>query len=190
MRKVLPVLALAMLQIGCAVNLPFNNKPSFEQVTEARKMRGRVSGLIAIQWVPPDFPQRIDIKGASGFVGGGSATRIPTGIALANRITEILDTAIGIDPTSAKILVIQIESASSRFTYAGLINVTPTIDWAEVKVTAHFSFGAVTWSESFASTYDDPTIGGTSQTGELEKAWDDIAIAVAKSVVEHIGISL
>ena len=42
------------------------------------------------------------------------------------------------------------------------------------------------WTNEFKSSLTDPTIGGTSQTGLLEQAWDDIAIQVAKDIAFHL----
>jgi hypothetical protein len=186
----LSLLASLSLVVGCAINLPFSNRLNYEQVSEAKHLSVARAGPIAIKWIPPDFPERIDVQGASGFVGGGSRTRIPTGVALAARITEALDSAVGLDRSSSKILTITVEQARSKFQYsAGFFNVTPSIDRAECLLQATFSFGGVEWKEQFSSSQRDPSIGGRSQTALLEKAWDDIALQVTKSVVDHLSVS-
>ena len=186
----LNLLTTLLLTCGCTINLPFNNRLNYEQVGEAKHLSIQRAGPIAVKWVPPDFPDRIDIQGASGFVGGGSRTRIPTGVALAARITEALDAAIGVDRSSARILTITIVHAKSTFQYsAGIFNVTPGIDRADCILQATFSFGGVEWKEQFTSSQRDPTVGGRSQTALLEKAWDDIALQATKSVVEHLTVA-
>jgi len=51
---------------------------------------------------------------------------------------------------------------------------------------ADFSIGEKRWKEKFFSESKDPTIGGTSQTGIVEKVWDDIAIQVVRNVMQHL----
>jgi hypothetical protein len=133
------------------------------------------------------FPQRIDTQGASGFVGGGSRTRIPTGVALSGRILEGLDSAVGVLESSKKTLTITIVKAETKFQYsAGFFNVTPAIDEGECTLEASFGIGDKSWTETFHYQLTDPKVGGTSQTAILEKVWDNIAFQVVQNVVEHI----
>ena len=106
--------AVALLS-GCAINLPFNHRLAYASVREAKQMHRIGDQVIAIKWIPETFPERIDVQGASGFVGGGSQTRIPTGVGLASRILEVLDTAIGINDSSKAILAITVVEAKSEF---------------------------------------------------------------------------
>lgn len=181
------VIMITTVCSGCAINLPFNNRLSYSAVQNAKKTTSINEGPISIKWIPIDFPERIDIQGASGFVGGGSQTRIPTGVALANRISEVLDNSVGIVASSNKVLIIEIINAQSEFEYsAGFFNVTPAIDVGRCKLEAKFNIGNKKWTDKFSSEVKDPTIGGTSQTATLEKAWDDIAIQVGKSVLQNL----
>lgn len=172
---------------GCAVNLPFTTRPTFEIVSQARELDAKSMGPISVIWVPASFPDRVDVEGASGFVGGGSRTRIPIGPDLSGRILETLDAAVGIDPTSTKVLRITIKKAKTKFTYsAGIFNATPAIDWASCKLDVDFAYGSKHWHQLFHSEAKDPRVGGSSQTGLVEHVWDEIALQVTRNVVEHL----
>ncbi len=172
---------------GCAVNLPFNTRLAYSHVSEAKKLASNKLEPTSIEWSPADFLNRVDVQGASGFVGGGSQTRIPTGVALANRITEALDVSIGIDSSAKNLLELNIISAESKFEYsAGMFNVTPGIDYGWCSLDVAFNYNGTKWNQKFIAEERDTTIGGTSQTGILEKVWDDIALQVAKNVSNKI----
>ncbi|TLN00281.1 hypothetical protein FDZ73_19905, partial [bacterium] len=121
------ILATLFLITGCAVNLPFNNRLDYSCVSEAKKLNSSKLKPVSIEWTPRGFPNRIDVQGASGFVGGGTQTRVPTGVGLSNRIMEALDTSIGIDNNSKNVLEIHVLSAKTKFEFsAGAFNITPT----------------------------------------------------------------
>jgi len=173
---------------GCAVNLPFNNRLAYSHVSEAKKMNSIKINPLSLEWIPADFVNRVDIQGASGFVGSGTQTRIPTGIALSSRIIEALDVSVGLDSNSKNILEMNILNAQSKFEYsAGMFNITPGIDYGWCILEVEFNYNGTTWKESFVSEEKDPTIGGSSQTGILEKTWDNIALQVAKNVTGRVG---
>lgn len=181
----LTVLFSSMLT-GCAVNLPFNNRLNYTSVSQLSEIQ-KTKEVITIKWNPNTFPQRIDVQGADGFVGGGSRTRIPTGVALSSRIEEALSQFVQLSPNGNP-LTITVESARSGFEYsAGIFNVTPAIDVANVTFTATFEYKGEKWSKTFTSKLKDPKIGGSSQTGLLDSAWDDIAVQVAKDVALHLN---
>jgi hypothetical protein len=178
---------IAIVCSGCAISLPFNNRLSYPAVRDAKNFAATTKGPISVKWIPPSFPERIDVQGASGFVGGGSQTRIPTGVGLANRILEAFDTSIGLLDSSNKTLTIEIIKAETEFEYsAGFFNITPAIDVGRCKLEVEFAIGDKRWKEKFFSESKDPTIGGTSQTAVVEKVWDDIAIQVARNVIQHL----
>lgn len=78
-----------------------------------------------ITWSPSSFPTRIDVQGASGYVGSASQTRIPTGVAMAARISEAISAFTQVSPNGLPLLIDVIE-AKSKFEYsAGVFNVTP-----------------------------------------------------------------
>ena len=179
--------AAVLFLSGCAINLPFNSRLSYQTVIDAQHLSAKSEGPIAIHWVPGSFPDRIDTQGASGFVGGGSRTRIPTGVALAGRILEGLDASVGVLESSQKALTITVVNAETKFQYsAGFFNVAPAMDEGECTLEATFAIGDKTWTKTFHSQLTDSKVGGTSQTGVLEKVWDNIALQVVQNVVEHL----
>ena len=172
---------------GCTVNLPFNTRPSFSTVTQARGFDARSEGPVKVAWLPSSFPDRVDIEGASGFVGGGSRTRIPTGPGLSSRILETLDAAVGVSASAPKTLTLTIKNAKTKFQYsAGIFNVTPAIDRASCDLDLGFALGAEHWTQTFHAEAKEGKVGGTSQTGLVEQVWDDIALQVTKDVVSHM----
>jgi hypothetical protein len=184
--KLVPLVCLLCLS-GCAINLPFNNRLAYSHVSEAKRLTKNKTEPISIEWIPADFTNRIDVQGASGFVGGGSQTRIPTGVALSSRIMEALDVSIGIDPNSKNLLEMYILKAETKFEYsAGIANITPGIDYGWCNLEVEFNYNGTIWKESFVSEQKDTTIGGSSQTGIVEKAWDNVALEIAKSVITKI----
>lgn len=180
------IVAMAALS-GCTVNLPFNTRPSFDTVTQARGLNAKNEGPVKVTWVPSSFPDRVDVEGASGFVGGGSRTRIPIGQGLSSRILETLDAAVGVNSSAPKVLTLTIKNAKTKFQYsAGIFNVTPAIDKASCDLDVDFSVGSTQWSQTFHAEAKDPKVGGTSQTGLVEQVWDDIALQVTRNVVAHM----
>ena len=190
MKKVKVIFVVAVIAAfcsGCAVNLPFNNRLSYSSVSTIKGLSAAAKGPVSVKWVPPSFPDRVDVQGASGYVGGASQTRIPIGEGLANRIVEGLDNALGVTNSSNNILTIDVYTAKTEFEYsAGIFNVTPAIDVARCTFEAEFSIGKKRWKERFYAELKDPTIGGSSQTGVVEKVWDDIAIQVVKNILDHL----
>jgi hypothetical protein len=186
--KVLVAAAVAWLLWGCAVNLPFNTRASYATVQQAKDISAKRLGPVSVTWVPASFPDRIDVQGASGFVGGGSKTRIPTGPGLSSRILESLDAAVGINDSAQKPLTLTIKKAKTTCGYsAGIFNVTPAIDKAACDLEVDFALGEKRWSQSFHAENADPKVGGTSQTAPVEKVWDDVALQVTKNVVQHLS---
>lgn len=190
MKKCLSVLAAAIglaVLSGCTVTLPFNTRSSFDSVTQAKVLNAKDEGPVKVTWVPSTFPDRVDVQGASGFVGGGSRTRIPIGPGLSSRILETLDAAVGVNGSSARVLTLTIKNAKTKFQYsAGFFNVTPAIDRASCDLDVDFAVGSERWSQTFHAEAKDPKVGGTSQTGLVERVWDDIALQVTKNVAERM----
>lgn len=184
--SVLAAIGLGLLS-GCTVNLPFNTRPSFDTVTQARGLDAKSEGPVKVAWIPSSFPDRVDVEGASGFVGGGSRTRIPIGPGLSGRILETLDAAVGVNSSAPKVLTLTISNAKTKFQYsAGIFNVTPAIDRASCDLDVDFVVGSTRWSQTFHAEAKDPKVGGSSQTGLVGQVWDDIALQVTKSVVAHM----
>jgi len=176
-----------LLLTNCAVTLPFNHRLAYDSVTQVKAIKAPV-GPLSLVWIPGNFPERIDTQGASGFVGMASQTRIPTGVGLASRITEALDAAAGVSPAAERKLTIRILKADSRFEYsAGIFNVTEVIDEGRCTLEAEFTSGDITWTGKFEAKDREGRVGGRSATGVLESVWDDIAVQVAKDVVNHLS---
>ena len=121
-------------------------------------------------------------------MGGGSQTRIPTGKVLSERIFEFLDTAIGIDNNSPKVLTIKVINAKTDFQYsASIFNITPAMDVGKCKLEAEFEYGSTKWEKTFSVTEKDSSVGASSQTGILDKVWDDVASQVGRNIIEHLS---
>lgn len=180
------VVAAALLLSGCAVSLPFNNRLGFDSISQMKAVRIDPKPSLSIKWTPVDFPQRIDVHGSDGFVGGGSRTRLPTGQAMSSRILEAVSQYADLSP-EGDIVELNVLSARTGFEYsAGIFNVTPAIDDGNVDMVIQFTMHGKTWTQTFTSSKHDPVIGGTSQTGTLEAAWDDVAVQVAQSIAKHL----
>ena len=172
---------------GCAVSLPFSNRMDYSKVSAVKRLSNNKDQPVSIDWSPAGFKNRVDIQGASGFVGGGSQTRIPTGVALTSRIFEALDSSIGVDADSKNVLEINVLKAESKFEYsAGMFNITPSLDYGWCSLQVAFDYNGNQWAQTFVAEERDPTIGGTSPTGVLERVWDDIAVQLAKNVIPKI----
>lgn len=189
--KVIEQFLLATLVIsilsGCAVTLPFNNRLSYPAYQELQKeAAGKDLPAVMITWTPKSFPTRIDVQGASGYVGSASQTRIPTGVAMAARISEAISAFTPVSPNGLPLLIDVIE-AKSKFEYsAGVFNVTPSLDVGEITFKAKFTLGKDQWEKTYFSHKNDPSIGGMSATGILEAAWDDVATQVAKDIARRL----
>lgn len=166
---------------GCAISLPLNERLSYKFEEKATELDAQKQGPIAVKWVPADFPERVDIQGASGFVGGGSRTRVPTGVAMASRINNVLDKAIGIDKASPNILTLNVLSAKSQFKYGFA---SSELTYGAMQMQIKFEYAGSTWTESFSSEVKS----GLAQTFgyRLENAWDQVAYDVGRSVVSHV----
>lgn len=168
---------------GCAIALPINERLSYQYENKAASLRTVDIGAISLQWIPKDFPSRIDIQGASGFVGGGSRTRVPTGIALSNRIRNVLDEAIGIDQGSSRQLTITVIEAKSKFRYGFA---SSELTYGECIFKAKFEFNGAIWEKEFSAKNDTSTVAPTFGS-RLEYAWDEVSLQVGKSVVDQLS---
>ena len=183
----LVITMIAVICFGCAFSVPFDNGPSYPAVRDAKNFAATTKGPISVKWIPPSFLEHIDVQDAPGVIGGGSQTRISTGAGLASRILVVLDNSIGVIDSSNKTLTIEIIKAKTEFEYtAGFFSDNPVIDLGKCELDAEFTIGDRRWEEKFSSESKAPTIGGTSQTAVLEKVWDDIAIQVVQSVLQHL----
>jgi hypothetical protein len=188
-RKLLGLAFLVVIVLsvsGCAVNLPFNTRADYDSILKAKALSIE-KNPIAVKWVPVNFPERVDIKGASGFVGRGSMTRIPIGAAISKRVIELLDVTCGVDQSSRRILTVDVIDANPEFEYsANIFNLTPGMDVGRCTFEAEFTYGDIQWRKKYTASYEDYQVGAKSQTGVLETAFDDIALQVVNDIAQNI----
>ncbi len=181
------LIACAVLLAGCTTNLPFSHRLASSELVEAGSLSSAKLGPVSLEWFPVDFPNREDVQSASGFLGWWPKARIPTGIGLARRIEKALDTAVGIESRSKSALQIAVLGAVSKFEFApGMFLSIPEIDYGWCSFEAEFVYDGYRWRQAFVSEEKNASSGYSRQTGPLEKAWDNIALQVAKSVVNNI----
>jgi hypothetical protein len=190
MRAAIAIVGLslaALLAAGCTVHLPFSHGLSYPNRTEARALHQAEAPVLAIRWDPPTFPHRVDTQSPSGFVGGSTVARIPTGPALTSRILQVLDEANGVHPNAPHELTIRVIRADTDFEYSAYGGVTPAIDRARCELEIEFVYGAARWRDTFVADEVDPAIGAASPTGVLESVWDRVALEVGRSVAERLA---
>ena len=180
------VLVFSLSLFGCAIYLPFENRISYDYIREVKKINVVNKSPLSINWIPQSFPQRVDIQGASGFVGGASRTRIPIGVALSKRITELLDMAVGIDQKSKDTLTITVIQAKTEFKYDAFA-LENTIKSASCVLKAEFTLNGHAWKSQFYASDSGASLQGTSQTAVLNSVWDNISFQVAKNIIEHMN---
>ncbi|WP_392559398.1 hypothetical protein [Orbus mooreae] len=181
MKKIILMSILGFILAGCSVHHQFNERLSYQVVKQLKSeidINPRPS--INIIWMPESFTQRIDIQGASGFVGGGTRTRIPIGLGLSSRIEEAISTYANLN-NNGDSLVITVNEAKTKFTY-GFTN----MDSADVLLNLTFKFNGREWSKVFTSKQSDDGVRDASVTSVIEYAWDVIASDVAKNIADNI----
>ena len=186
MRRSLLLLLLAVLAgSGCKVHMPFRFQLAPKLAAEAAAARATAPGPVALRWVPADFPDRVDVQGASGYIGSISRTRIPTGVAIATRVREYLETSVGVDPKAARVVTITVLEAKSSFAYSARAK-QHTIDRGRCALRVEVDDGAARWSESYYSS-DEPGGAPPTPTGVLDGVWDEVSAALARDVLRHLG---
>ncbi len=178
--------ATALAVSGCTYDLSFNSRASHATVQEAKDLSALDRGPIAIEWNPATFPERVDTKGPSGNEGAASRANIPTGVAIATRLDELLDIAVGVDRSSPNVLTISVIEAKSDYEYAIGMITSRHIDAASGVFEGEFSIGNTRWRERFtAEARDRGGVDGAKGTGLLDRVWDDLALQVATSVAQR-----
>jgi hypothetical protein len=99
---------------------------------------------------------------------------------------EALDASVGVRSTSNRVLSIEVLDAKTEFEYGFTI----AIDRAACTLEVELSIGDKRWKEKLQSALkgdeeEDPTIGANT-TAAIEKVWDDIAIQVVRSIMQHL----
>jgi hypothetical protein len=135
--------------------------------------------------------------GIWGDVFSRRNVRIPTGIAISERLLEALGHSLIIDETSSKQLKINIY-AHTKFSFNHgrgapidlLFNgkkTCPLFDIGTVKVNAIFNYKDIEFPKEF---HEVELIDGSDcsiTTGPLETAWDKVAIQMAQSIILFIN---
>ncbi|WP_217517427.1 hypothetical protein [Vibrio metschnikovii] len=187
MKKVALIILVLTVLNGCAISPPFNNRVDYMTLKQMQKIDSLVENITLV-WAPSDFPNQIEIKGASGFRGSAAQVRVPTGPSISSRLTEALDQVVEVQENSDNIVFININEVESNFKFiAGILNQDPAIDWGEVIADITFEYKGTMWTEKFHFVESDPQIDGSSLTKPLEDAWDKTALAMAKSIVTNIN---
>lgn len=176
------LLLILLTFTGCGVTFPFAQNLSYHYVDKAKALKTSEINPIELKWIPLEFPNRIDIQGPSGSAGAATRVRIPTGSALATRILQVIDEAIGIEHGSDRILTITVLEAKNQFRYGMW---TPCLSYGECLFKAKFNFNGISWIEEFNESLDDSKETPTTYY-RLEMVWDKIALKVGESVVSHL----
>jgi hypothetical protein len=182
--------AIGVMAPGCTYDYGFGDRASYTTVQTAKKLSAREKGPVAIAWDPPSFRDRVDETGPSSAEGSGTKARIPTGPAITTRVDELMNEAVGVDPSSGDVLSISVIDAETTYGYAvGFIG-DRHIDRAWCVVDLEFAHGSSRWSQQFtADALASDAAGGPSGTKLLEQAWDDVALQVTRSAVQHLPTS-
>ena len=182
------LLALALLlaapSFSCAIYLPFRFQLTPRLAEEAAGLRGTAGGPIALRWQPSDFPQRVDVKGASGFVGSASRTRIPTGVAISTKVHDFLDAAVGVEEGARRVVTIRVVEAKSSFEFGG--KKRGCIDRARCTLKVEVDDGKARWSEAYFAS-DEPAGQPPTLTGVLDGVYDEVSAALARDVVRRLA---
>lgn len=172
---------------GCSASLPVvSDRLSYqyeEMAVGLKSSKTSTIGPVSLKWIPSDFPSRVDVQGASGYVGALSRTHVPTGIALSSRIKYVLDKTFGIDPNSSKVLTITVIEAKSTFSYGFS---SARLSSGKCHLKAKFEFNGKTWEEEFVSQDEESKASTYSYGSRVENAWDQVALQVGKSVIDHL----
>jgi hypothetical protein len=183
----LSVCVALVLLTGCVAALPYRNQLGYDSLAQCRTLGNRDMGPIRLEWRPSTFYARMNYQGADSAMGNSFRTRIPTGPSLVSRITEALDTAVGLDSHSRQVLKVNVVEAYSRYPYSqGPYDSTPATEWGECGLWARFTFGKLEWQARFRARTPSDQVGSLSSLEVMERAWDDLALQVTRSVVEHL----
>lgn len=177
------LVALALPGCGAKVHLPFRFQLSPKVAAEAAAARAP-GGPVALRWLPGDFPQRVDVHGADGFVGAIAKTRLPVGVAITTRVTEYVDAALGVEGGAERVVTIEVVEAKTGYAFS-LRTKRQSIDRASCSLRVEVDDGARRWSEAYYSS--DERGKPDTQTEVLDDVWDEVATALARDVVRRLA---
>ncbi len=188
MRRMLlvPLVAFAAALPGCGakVHLPFRFQLAPKVAAEAAAARG-TGGPVALRWLPRDFPQRVDVHGADGFIGAIAKTRLPVGVAVTTRVREYLETAVGVEDGARRVVTITVVEAKTSYAFSARTK-RQTIDRASCSLRVEVDDGAARWSEAYYSS-DEPGGKPATQAEVLDGVWDEVSAALARDVVRRLS---
>lgn len=177
-------LLLAASSLSCKLYLPFRFQLAPRLAEEATRLHGTAPGPIALRWDPASFPSRVDVQGASGFIGGASRTQIPTGISISTKVREFLAAAVGLEESAGRIVTIHVVEAKTSFEFGG--RKQGGIDRARCSLKVEVDDGSVRWSEAYFAS--DETGGQPpTVTGVLDGVYDEVSAALARDVVRRLA---
>ena len=179
-------LALLALLGGCSLPvmyLPFRDAPGPRQAEEASKLRGTAGGPVSVWWSPPDFPRRVDVQAASGFVGGASRQGVAIGPVLSRRVAAFLDAAVGLDPASRRVVAITVVEARTSFAFRPDGR---ALDRGECTLKVRVDVDGRPLEETY---YSSDTLKGTpaSRASVLDDVLDEVAAMLARDVVRKLS---
>ncbi|MBK8596009.1 MAG: hypothetical protein IPN83_10555 [Holophagales bacterium] len=184
----LAVLALTLLpgaaSLSCKVYLPFRFQLTPRLAEEATRLHGSAAGPIALRWEPSGFPQRVDVQGASGFIGGASRTRIPMGVSISTKVHDFLHAAVGVEEGAPRTVTIRVVEAKTSFEYGG--RKRAGIDRARCTLKVEVDDGKARWSEAYFAS-DEPGGDPPTQTSVLDGVYDEVSAALARDVVRRLA---
>ena len=203
-KLIILLLLLAPLYVvinGCTRSPPFSDRIAPSELSAASIIDNNIERLNII-WEPKNFPEKFQLKGPKGISNWGDRysrrdVKIPTGIAISERLQEALGQTLIIDKTSSKVLTIEIYAQSNfKFTpgdsfmsalFSGRSLPCHLFNYGEVDVNAYFKYQDLTWAELFHNVELISGYDCSTTTGPLEKVWDKVAIQMAQSIILFIN---
>ncbi len=177
-------LLLGAASLSCKLYLPFRFQLTPRLAEEAARLRGSAPGPVALRWEPADFPQRVDVQGASGFTGSLSRTRIPTGVAISTKVHDFLQAAVGVEDGARRIVTIRVVEAKSSFEFGG--KKRGCIDRARCTLKVEVDDGKARWTEAYFAS-DEPGGEPPTLTGVLDGVYDEVSAALARDVIRKLA---
>lgn len=180
----LAALAIALSGCGAKVHLPFRFQLAPRLAAEAASAR-TAGGPVALRFLPRDFPQRVDVHGADGFIGAIAKTRLPVGVALTTRVREYLEAAVGVEDGAARVVTIEVVEARTEYAFSARTK-RQSIDRARCSLRVEVDDGVSRWSEAYFSS-DEQGGKPSTQTEVLDGVWDEVGAALARDVVRRLA---
>ena len=206
--KVLIFLLLVPLYVmlsGCYQTPRFSNRIAHSDLSTLNIPDSKIERLNII-WKPKDFPEMYELEGYTGnpllsylYIGGNGFVRIPTGIAISERLLEVLGQSLTLDETSSKQLEIRISARTyfkisdgrgapidRLFNINNVNQVCQKFNEGTVYVSAFFNYKDIELTKTFEQV-ESVDSKDCSIPSPLEIAWDKVAIEMAQLIVLFIN---